>query len=25
VNPAGGDKLMAFGQKFNANGYKLKK
>jgi hypothetical protein len=25
VNPAGGGKLMAFGQKFNANGYKLKK
>jgi len=25
VNPAGGGKLNAFGQKFKANGFKLKK
>ena len=25
VNPAGGGKLKSFGQKFKANGYKLKK
>jgi hypothetical protein len=25
VNPAGGGKLKAFGQRFKANGYKLKK